>query len=66
MPMATPALSWTVQVPELSAQSFNLPLVSVLLSLRQFERFEQFFHILKGVLKAFDDLIDILYRLLNG
>ena len=52
----------TMQMPQSTLKALNLALVVDLLSLRQFQGFEHFFHFVQRVLQFLDDPV----YLLNG
>ena len=60
------AFPWPVQLAQAAAQCLDLLLVSVLLPLGQFHRFQHFLHILQGLSQRLDDVVDLFNRLLNG
>jgi hypothetical protein len=62
---ARSALTRAIQLPERAAQGFNFLFVSVLLTLGQFERLQQFLHVLERCLQGFDDFVYIPDGFLN-
>ena len=60
-----PALPGPVQLVQLAAEDFEFLLVSGLLPLRQFECFQNLFHIFQGGAQRLDDTGDVVNGLLN-
>ncbi len=57
---ASAAVAATFQVLQGAPQRFDLAFISVLLHLGQFERFQHFLHVIKGVLQLGDDAVHVL------
>ena len=55
-----------LEMSQRTAQLFDFVLVRIFLALREFERFEDFFHVIERFAKGFNNLIDVFDGALNG
>ena len=58
-------LARPLQLTQGAAHGLNLPLVGIFLPLRKFQRFQDFFHIIEGLLEGLDDPVDLFDGFLN-
>jgi len=63
--LRTSALTRPVHRTQRAAQLLNLTFIGIFLTLSQFQRLQNFFHIVQGLFKRFDDLIDFVDRALK-
>ncbi len=54
-----------VQLPQGAPQRVNFPLVGAGLSLNEFKRLEHLLHFLQALAEHFDDMIDVIQRILD-
>ena len=53
-------LPGSVQVAQGPPKGLDLAFIGILLAFGQFERFENFFHIVEGLLELVDDMVDLI------